>query len=112
LHDGTDGVFDRVEYEYNRLGEVTELTDQNGTVHQFGYDSGADYFLGRISYLADDNGSVSPGTHLAEYTRLGNVTLGGPSPSSEGGLPALLQVLLESPHEAQQVGVEFEADSP
>ena len=35
---GTDGTYDRVEYKYNRQGEVIERKDQNGTVHSYGYD--------------------------------------------------------------------------
>src|SRR4051812_36617375 len=36
--DGPDGVYDRVEYRYNRLGEVTGMRDQNGTEHGYEYD--------------------------------------------------------------------------
>ena len=35
---GPDGVYDRVEYRYNRQGEVTGMTDQNGTEHGYDYD--------------------------------------------------------------------------
>ena len=38
LADGADATSDRVEYEYNRAGEVTKKTDQNGTVHLYEYD--------------------------------------------------------------------------
>ena len=41
--DGQDGIYDRVEYCYNRQGQRTQLKDQNGTVHQFDYDR-----LGRL----------------------------------------------------------------
>jgi hypothetical protein len=34
LNDGTDSQYDRVEYKYNRQGEVIELKEQNGTVHE------------------------------------------------------------------------------
>ncbi len=43
LGDGTDGVYDRVEYKYNRQGERTEKKDQNGTVHAYQFDA-----LGRL----------------------------------------------------------------
>ncbi len=38
LGNGTDGVYDRVEYTYNRQGERTTKKDQNETVHAFAYD--------------------------------------------------------------------------
>jgi RHS repeat-associated protein len=43
LGNGTDGVFDRVELSYNRLGQVIERKDQNQTVHDYDYDK-----LGRL----------------------------------------------------------------
>ena len=43
LGNGVDGVYDRVEYKYNRQGERTEKKDQNGTVHAFVFDN-----LGRL----------------------------------------------------------------
>ncbi|MHC4403090.1 MAG: hypothetical protein ACYTG0_25800 [Planctomycetota bacterium] len=39
LGNGPDGVYDRVEYKYNRQGQRIEKKDQNGTVHQYTYDS-------------------------------------------------------------------------
>src|SRR3990170_1099869 len=38
LGNGPDGVYDRVEYKYNRQGERIEKKDPNGTVHQYDYD--------------------------------------------------------------------------
>ena len=38
LGDGADGVYDRIEYTYNRTGQVVTKTDQNGTVHAYSYD--------------------------------------------------------------------------
>ena len=35
LGNGVDGIYDRVEYRYNRQGERTEKKDQNGTVHVY-----------------------------------------------------------------------------
>ena len=32
---GADTVYDRVEYRYNRLGELIEQKDQNETVHAY-----------------------------------------------------------------------------
>src|SRR5882724_822451 len=41
--DGPDTVYDRVEYRYNRLGEIIGQKDQNGTEHAYEYDR-----LGRL----------------------------------------------------------------
>ena len=41
---GPDGVYDRVEYKYNRQGQRTEMMDQNETVHEYSYDH-----LGRLT---------------------------------------------------------------
>jgi len=38
LGNGPDEVYDRIEFKYNRQGEVTEIKDQNETVHAFDYD--------------------------------------------------------------------------
>lgn len=38
LGNGSDGVYDRVEYRYNRQGEPNEMKDQIGTVHSYDYD--------------------------------------------------------------------------
>ncbi len=38
LGEGADGVFDRVEYEYNRQGDTIQKKDQNGTVHAYEFD--------------------------------------------------------------------------
>ena len=43
LQNGTSGVVDRVEFQYNRLGERMAKRDQNGTVHTYDYDN-----LGRL----------------------------------------------------------------
>ena len=38
LGNGLSGVYDRVEYAYNRQGQIIIQKDQNSTVHQFVYD--------------------------------------------------------------------------
>ena len=40
---GSDALYDRVEFRYNRLGEMIERKDQNTTVHTYDYDR-----LGRL----------------------------------------------------------------
>ncbi|MEE8450265.1 MAG: hypothetical protein V3R99_00070, partial [Thermoguttaceae bacterium] len=47
------------------------MTYPNGRLLHVGYDSGTDDEINRISWLADDNGSGSAGTHLVEYEYLG-----------------------------------------
>jgi len=43
LQNGPDGIADRVEFQYNRIGEQIQRKDQNGTVHAYEFDN-----LGRI----------------------------------------------------------------
>ena len=38
LGNGPDEIYDRIEFKYNRQGEVAEIKDQNETVHAFDYD--------------------------------------------------------------------------
>ncbi|MCB1077381.1 MAG: RHS repeat-associated core domain-containing protein, partial [Verrucomicrobiae bacterium] len=38
LGDGTDGVYERIEYGYNRQGQVIYMKDPNETTHAYGYD--------------------------------------------------------------------------
>ena len=38
LGDGTDGVFDRIEFCYNRQSQRTSKKDQNGSIHEYEYD--------------------------------------------------------------------------
>ena len=44
LGNGGDGVYDRVEYKYNRQGQRIELKDQTATVHEYVLDA-----LGRVT---------------------------------------------------------------
>ena len=50
---GTDGVYDRVEYKYNRVGELIELKDQNETVHAYSYDALGRQTSDRVTALGD-----------------------------------------------------------
>src|SRR2546430_7547876 len=45
LGNGTDGVYDRVEFKYNRLSEMKEKKDQIQTIHTTDYDK-----LGRLQH--------------------------------------------------------------
>ena len=75
VDDEAPGVSPNVQYSYtdasNNHTRLTKITYPNGRYLHCGYDSGEDDDLGRVSWLADDNGSGSAGTHLAEYTYLG-----------------------------------------
>ena len=44
LSDGSDDIYDRVEYKYNNLGEQIQVKDQNQTVHDYVFDK-----LGRLT---------------------------------------------------------------
>ena len=45
LGDGTDGVFDRIEFCYNRQSQRTSKKDQNGSIHAYEHDA-----LGRMTH--------------------------------------------------------------
>lgn len=51
LADGPDTVFDRVEYRYNALGEVIEMKDQNGSVHEYIYDEAGRLHVDNVTTL-------------------------------------------------------------
>ena len=49
------------------------MTYPNGRILHYGYDNNAlDSAIGRVDYLADDNGAGGAGSHLVDYTYLGN----------------------------------------
>ena len=54
LGNGVDGIYDRVEYKYNRQGERTEKKDQNGTVHAFVFDRLGRLLHDRVTTLGTD----------------------------------------------------------
>jgi len=82
MANGADGVADRVEFEYNRQGEVIAKRDQNGTVHTYEYDnlgrllhdrittlaSGIDGAVRRISTVYDVVGNVKSVTSFDNAT--------------------------------------------
>jgi RHS repeat-associated protein len=84
LSDGTDGVRDRIEYAYNRLGQAISSEDQNGTIHQLDYDS-------RGRRTADRVTDVGTGVEDAvlrietAYDNLGHVTFVTSYDADEGG---------------------------
>jgi len=43
LQNGPDGIADRMEFQYNRIGERIQRKDQNGTIHAYDFDN-----LGRL----------------------------------------------------------------
>ena len=49
---GADGVVDRVEFLYNRVGERIGKRDQNGTIHTYEYDNLGRLLHDRITTLA------------------------------------------------------------
>ena len=52
LENGLDGVADRVEFVYNRVGERMAKRDQNGTVHSYEYDNLGRLLHDRVTTLA------------------------------------------------------------
>jgi len=65
----------KVQYAYSSLASgslLDEMIYPNGRILHFGYDNSAlDTAIGRVDYLADDNGSGSAGSHLVDYTYQG-----------------------------------------
>ena len=62
----------KVQYGYTagtNFSRLTSVTDPNGRVITYGYNSGSDSTISRLSYLADGS------THLEEYTYLGLSTI-------------------------------------
>jgi hypothetical protein len=97
LGNGTDGIYDRVEFKYNRQVERIEKKDQNETVHAYDYDklgrlihdratslgSGVDNAVRRISTTYEvrgvpakttsyDNAAVGSGSVVNEVERVYN----------------------------------------
>ncbi|MDD3470498.1 MAG: RHS repeat-associated core domain-containing protein, partial [Thermoguttaceae bacterium] len=53
LNNGVDGIADRVEFQYNRLGERVWKRDQNGSIHTYEYDHLGRLLSDRVTTLAD-----------------------------------------------------------
>jgi len=66
VENGPDGMYDRVECQYNRQAEVIwkKEKDQNATVHQLSYDrlgrAAADRVSSLVEYSYPGRGSFSP----------------------------------------------------
>lgn len=52
LDSGPDGVYARLEYTYNRQGDVVQFTDADGTVHAYEYDKVGRLIEDRVPTLA------------------------------------------------------------
>jgi YD repeat-containing protein len=52
LDSGPDGVYARLEYTYNRQGDVVQFTDADGTVHEYEYDKVARLIEDRATTVA------------------------------------------------------------
>ncbi|MDY0170673.1 MAG: hypothetical protein RBS80_29295 [Thermoguttaceae bacterium] len=85
LGDGADGVFDRVEYEYNRLGETIQKKDQNGTVHTYDYDPLGRQVGDRVTELGEGvDGAVRRIERTFEVRGLPETITSFDSPTSGG----------------------------
>jgi RHS repeat-associated protein len=72
----------QVQYGYTLMSggannsNLITMTYPNSRVLHYGYDNSAiDTAISRVDYLADDNGSGSAGTHLEDYSYLGQNTI-------------------------------------
>ena len=52
LQNGTDGIADRVEFQYNRVGELVWKKDQNGSIHSYEFDNLGRLLHDRVTTLA------------------------------------------------------------
>lgn len=52
LDSGPDGVYARLEYTYNRQGDVVQFTDADGTVHNYEYDKAGRLIEDRATTIA------------------------------------------------------------
>jgi RHS repeat-associated protein len=70
-----------VQYTYSQMAgganhsRLVSMTYPNGRVLHYGYNSGLDDAISRLSFLADDDGAGGIGTHLEEYSYLGLSTV-------------------------------------
>jgi YD repeat-containing protein len=53
LDSGPDGVYARLEYTYNRQGDVVQFTDADGTVHEYEYNKAGRLTDDRATTIAD-----------------------------------------------------------
>lgn len=60
LDSGPDGVYARLEYTYNRQGDVVQFTDADGTIHEYEYD--------KVGRLTDDR-AAEIAEHLNDTVR-------------------------------------------
>ena len=117
LGNGTDAVYDRVEYQYNRQGQQTQVKDQNQTVHDYLFDAagrlaedevttlgtGVDGAVRKIAYGYEERGMLNKVTSkqadgtvvdevLREYNDWGLLTKeyqshSGPVDADQNGTP-------------------------
>jgi RHS repeat-associated protein len=71
----------KVQHVYSEMpsganhSRMTKMIYPNGRTLHYGYDSGLDSSISRLSFLADDNGSGGIGTHLEDLSYLGLGTI-------------------------------------
>jgi len=88
---GTDGIYDRVEFKYNRQAERKEKKDQNGSVHTFEFDGLGRVIHDRVTTLGTDvDGAVRRTSTTyevrgmaAKITNYDNATVGSGSVVNE-----------------------------
>ena len=91
LGDGNDWIYDRLEYGYNRLGEMTGAKDQAGTIHAYAYDKLGRLVHDRVTALGSgvDNGVLRISRQyevrgmLSKVTSYDNATVGSGSVVNE-----------------------------
>ena len=91
LQNGTDNVADRVEFQYNRVGELIWRKDQNGSIHTYDFDNLGRVLHDRVTTLASGvdgtvrrvSTSYTVDGQISAVTSYNNATVGSGSVVNE-----------------------------
>ncbi|MEX2119699.1 MAG: hypothetical protein WD847_08900 [Pirellulales bacterium] len=87
LGNGADGIYDRVEYKYNRQGERVELKDQRETVHVYDHDKLGRLIHDRVTELGSPFGTPVFSSSSSGSSSSSSSSVPGASSSSSSSGP-------------------------
>ena len=96
INSGWISGLDVVEYQYDREGEVTQMTDQNGTTHQYTLDQLGRQVSDAVPHLGNGNISNSVMRIDTAYAFDGNVALTTSYSSAAGGTANIVNQVADS----------------